>query len=54
MIGLMNLAVFPGRCAAASPEPITAGNAGKGATSSQATMFMDSGLGASRHPGMTR
>lgn len=54
MVEPMNLAVIPGRCAAVSPEPITAGGTGKGAPVSETTMFMDSRLGAARRPGMTR
>ena len=49
----MNLSVIPGQAAGLSPEPITAGGAGKGTTSSQPTMFMDSRLDATRRPGMT-
>ncbi len=54
MAARTNLSVIPGQAAGLSPEARTAGGSGKGTTSSQPTMFMDSGLGASRRRGMTR
>jgi hypothetical protein len=53
MGALVNLSVIPRQAAGLSPEPMTAGGAGSGAAFSLTTMFMDSGLDASRRPGMT-
>ena len=58
MKALVNLSVIPGRCAAPSPEPMTTALCAMGAEFAAAffvpTLFMGSGLGALRRPGMTR
>lgn len=49
----MNLIVFPGRCVAANPEPMTTAGTNWGATVEHVwkrTMFMGSGLSAHALP----
>jgi hypothetical protein len=57
MIGRVNQAVFPGQAAGLSPEPMNTGlrvmGAELAAHFSRPTMFMDSGLAATRRPGKT-
>jgi hypothetical protein len=54
----MNLSVIPGRSEGSSPEPMTTALCAMGAEFAAAfsvpTLFMGSGLGALRRPGMTR